>query len=489
MEMRVDRTAIVVAGAAVVICMAVSSCLLGGYGYLQLRPLPTPTLSFVDSVRATATANALEAARQPTPTSMPSPTPEPTATDTPVPVSEDPTATATLEPTVAPQPAATTGSSAPPPPTSTPRPLPTNTPRPTRNTSMIRGPYLQWVRPQSITIVWETVDEVDSVVEYGPTTAYGSTASDFDWTAHHEVTLTGLNPFTVYHYRVRSSAQVLGTDRTFKTAAGPGQASFTFAVLGDTQSGIDPSKDHMERYRRSATAGHTAAVVWLGGIKPDFYLHAGDLVARGSETSAWDEFFSFEGDLMSSITMFPTLGESEANHYNYFRLFHLPNNERWYSFDYGNAHFVCLQIDGYADARTGSEQYQWLERDLAGSTKQWKFAFFHYPPYSYGPMGSKPEARDVHSLFVKYGVDMVFSANDRNYQRFVVDGVTYIVTGGGGGTTGNLTGGSEFPPVFMEEMKHVMRVTISGNTLSSVAIRTAPEPMGVEVDPFTLTAQ
>ncbi len=354
---------------------------------------------------------------------------------------------------------------------------------------MIRGPYLQWVRPQAITIVWETVDEVDSVVEYGPTAAYGSSASECDWTAHHEVTLTSLSPYTVYHYRVRSGAQTLSDDRTFKTAAGPGQTSFTFAVLGDTQSGIDPAKDHMGRYRRSASEGHTAAMVWLGGISPDFYLHTGDLVARGAELSAWDEFFSFEGDLMSRITMFPTLGESEQNHYNYFRIFHLPNNERWYSFDYGNAHFVCLEIDGYADAGPGSEQYRWLESDLASSDKPWKFAFFHYPPYSYGPVGSKPEARYVHSLFVQYGVDMVFSANDRNYQRFVVDGVTYIVTGGGGGAIGDLTGGAEFPPVYMEEMKHVVRVTVSGNTLRSVAIRTAPEPVGVEVDPITLTAR
>jgi hypothetical protein len=345
------------------------------------------------------------------------------------------------------------------------------------------------VRSQAITIVWETVDQVDSVVEYGPTAAYGASASDFNWSDHHEVTLTGLNPYTVYHYRVRSSGQVLSRDHTFKTAAGAGQSNFTFVVFGDTNSGIDPAKDHMGRYRNSATEGHTAAMVWLDGIRPDFYLLAGDLVARGAEMSAWDEFFSFEEGTMANLTMFPTMGEGEGNHYNYFRLFSLPNNERWYSFDYGNAHFICLEIDGYQDASSGSEQYTWLQNDLAKTDKTWKIAFFHYPPYSYGPVGSKPEARAVHSLFTQYGVDLVFSAHDRNYQRFVVDGVTYIVTGGGGAATGNLSGGAEFPPVYMEEMKHVMRVTVSGNTLSSVAIRTAPEPVGEEVDPFTLTAQ
>jgi hypothetical protein len=491
MQMSVNRTGLVIVGTAVLLCAVAATCLFGGYGYLQLRPLPTPTLSFVDSVRATATAQAEEAAGQPTPTSTPSPTAEPTAAETPT-VPLEPTSTPTLEPTPEPQATATTapsGPPAPPPPTSTPRPQPTNTPRPTRNTSLVRGPYLQWVRSQAITIVWETVDQVDSVVEYGPTAAYGASASDFNWSDHHEVTLTGLNPYTVYHYRVRSSGQVLSRDHTFKTAAGAGQSNFTFVVFGDTNSGIDPAKDHMGRYRNSATEGHTAAMVWLDGIRPDFYLLAGDLVARGAEMSAWDEFFSFEEGTMANLTMFPTMGEGEGNHYNYFRLFSLPNNERWYSFDYGNAHFICLEIDGYQDASSGSEQYTWLQNDLAKTDKTWKIAFFHYPPYSYGPVGSKPEARAVHSLFTQYGVDLVFSAHDRNYQRFVVDGVTYIVTGGGGAATGNLSGGAEFPPVYMEEMKHVMRVTVSGNTLSSVAIRTAPEPVGEEVDPFTLTAQ
>jgi len=489
MQLRLNSTAVIAAGAAALFCVVAATCLFGGYGYLRLRPLPTPTLSFVESVRATATADALEAARQPTPTDMPTATPEPTATAPPAPVPEEPTPTVTPEPTLEPQPTATTAPSAPPPPpppTNTPRPQPAETCRPPRNTSLIRGPYLQWVRPDSITIAWETIDEVDSVVEYGPTAAYGSTATDCDWTTHHEVTLTGLNPYTVYHYRIRSSGQVFpdgSKDHTFKTAAGPGQTSFTFAVLAETQSGIPPG--HFDRYRDSADRDHPRSAAKIQAINPDFYLHAGGLVFNGSDLAAWDDFFHFEGNLMSNVTLFPALGESEGAHYNYFRIFHLPNNERWYSFDYGNAHFVCLQIDGQGNVNPGSEQYQWLESNLANSDKPWKFVFFHYPPYSYGPVGSKPEARPVVPLFAKYGVDMVFSANDRNYQRFVVDGVTYIVTGGGAAYTGKLTGGSEFPPVFMERTKHVMRITINGNTLSSVAYRLDAE--GSEMDPFTLT--
>jgi hypothetical protein len=220
-------------------------------------------------------------------------------------------------------------------------------------------------------------------------------------------------------------------------------------------------------------------------MNPDFYLHAGGLTARGPSMEAWDAFFTFEGGLMSKTTMFPSLGRYEENHYNYFHLFYLPNNERWYSFDYGNAHFICLEIDGYTDISSGSEQYRWLENDLA-NTDKWKFVFFHYPPFSYGPEGSKPEARVTHALFAQNKVDIVFSGLDRNYQRFLVDGVTYIVTGGGGAALGDLSGGAEFPPIYMEKAKHVMRITVAGNTLHGVALRS--DPLGSEMDPFTLTA-
>jgi hypothetical protein len=491
MQLHVNRTALFVVGGAIMVVAIMATCVFGGYGYLQLRPLPTPTLSFVDSVRATATAQASAAASQPTPTSMPSPTVEATATGSPMPAAE-PTATPTptMEPTPEPQPTATKAPSSPPaapPPTSTPRTQSAESCRPPRNTSIIRGPYLQWVRPNAITIVWETVDEVDSMVEFGPTTGYGSTAVDCDWTAHHEVTLTSLNPSTRYHYRIRSTGQVFSEgseDRTFKTAAAAGQTSLTFAVLGDTQSGIPAG--HFDRYRNSADQDHPRSAAKIEAINPDFYLHAGDLVFNGSDLAAWDDFFHFEGHLMGKVTIFPTLGESEGNHYNYFRIFHLPNNERWYSFDYGNAHFVALQVDGYESTSPGSAQYQWLENDLAKTDKTWKIVFYHLPPYTYGPDPPWQEGRNLHPLMVKYGVDIVFNSHDRNYQRFVVDGVTYIVTGGGAGYTGKLTGGCDQMPVFMERTKHVMKITINGNTLHSVAYRL--DETGSEMDPFSLTA-
>lgn len=57
------------------------------------------------------------------------------------------------------------------------------------------------------TITWTTNVAADSQVEYGPTTAYGSTSPlNSAAVTEHAVTLTGLTAGTLYHYRVRSQS-------------------------------------------------------------------------------------------------------------------------------------------------------------------------------------------------------------------------------------------------------------------------------------------
>jgi len=161
-------------------------------------------------------------------------------------------------------------------------------------------------------------------------------------------------------------------------------------------------------------------------------------VALGSVLPYWETFFEIERELMAHIPLFPTLGNHERNHPHYFDFFYLPGNERWYAFDYGNARFLCLQVDGFADF-SQSEQYTWLEEALAANTQPWLFVYFHIPPYT--SSREKPDLEhDVREaltpLFEQYGVDVVFAGHHHNYERNKVNGVTYIVTGGGGAPLG-----------------------------------------------------
>ncbi|HVD66866.1 MAG TPA: metallophosphoesterase [Gaiellaceae bacterium] len=79
-------------------------------------------------------------------------------------------------------------------------------------------------------------------------------------------------------------------------------------------------------------------------------------------------------------------------------------------------------------------QRRWLRRHLASSTAHWKIVVFHHPAYTCGGYLSNPAVvSEWVPLFRRFGVDVVLSGHDHNYQRFARShGVTYVVHGGGG---------------------------------------------------------
>jgi 3',5'-cyclic AMP phosphodiesterase CpdA len=84
----------------------------------------------------------------------------------------------------------------------------------------------------------------------------------------------------------------------------------------------------------------------------------------------------------------------------------------------------------------GTAQTRWLRRSLARSKARWRIAALHHPPYSCG--GYAAHERVLHEwapLFERYGVQLVLSGHDHNYQRFAPRrGVRYVVHGGGNRT-------------------------------------------------------
>ena len=93
------------------------------------------------------------------------------------------------------------------------------------------------------------------------------------------------------------------------------------------------------------------------------------------------------------------------------------------------------------------DQRAWLERALAASSAPWKIVALHHPPYSAGYQGSSLDVRQAFApLFERYGVQLVLSGHDHDYQRsFPQNGVTYVVSGGAAGT--RRTGTASFTAV------------------------------------------
>jgi hypothetical protein len=109
----------------------------------------------------------------------------------------------------------------------------------------------------------------------------------------------------------------------------------------------------------------------------------------------------------------PTLLNEYLRHFNL--------TKQYYSFDYGNIHFLVASSEIPFD--TSSEQYGFIKNDLAtastNSSLKWIVVNFHNPIYA-SPNQQLPNTsfRDIyHPLFDTYGVDLVLQGHIHNYQR------------------------------------------------------------------------
>jgi predicted phosphodiesterase len=345
---------------------------------------------------------------------------------------------------------------------------------------IVRGPYLCDVTKTSIAISWETSNPGSSAVEYATEAqyiasggGYAERIEDPTKVKRHTIILTGLKPSTRYHYRVISGDEA-SEDNTFHTAVGWGEP-FTVAVYGDTRS--DPN-------------AHLSVVREMIHHKPDLVLNTGDLVGDGRVLSQWDVFFDTAKDLMKTTPYYPTLGNHERNAQHYYDLFHLPvgggrENEQWYSFDYGNTHFICLDSNN----RFSPDQLSWLEEDLARTAgrTQWIFVVFHHPPYSSGRHGGAFNSMMTWiALFEKYGVDMVFSGHDHIYERSLHNGICYIVAGGGGAPLYPVNVKPNPFQVYAESTYHFCKLHIDGARIIFEMIRsdgTVGDTMDITTEP------
>jgi len=320
----------------------------------------------------------------------------------------------------------------------------------------------------SVTITWKTeLNYMFHAVKYGtepgvyPWTAYGV----YHWSPNqlsgiiHDVELTGLSPGTTYYYKCGDGLTIWSDECSFTTA--PETGGFTFSVAGD--DGVSPGSITVATY-------HSEEDVL-------FHVHTGDLACADGFQPKWDWWFDLSQVYMTRRPILPCIGNHEVEDLDtvrdipfdltargfssdlgfgrtsYLGRFALPGNEQWYSVDYGPIHFVMLDSD--EDITPGSEQYDWVDSDLAAASADpgisWIICVLHKPPYCAGKEhGSSHGVRDnLCPLFDTYGVDVVFSGHEHLYERsypifdtevstleeyFYEDptGTIYVVTGGGG---------------------------------------------------------
>jgi Calcineurin-like phosphoesterase len=155
---------------------------------------------------------------------------------------------------------------------------------------------------------------------------------------------------------------------------------------------------------------------------PELVIAGGDL-SYGKSANCWDSIISpFESKLKVSMgdhEYHDTQGGKEGVINDYLEPLNLAKT--YYSFDLKNTHFVF--IDPYLDYKPGSPQYQFIEQNLKTAFTNpkidWTFVVEHIPLYT-SPSKHPADStiRDIYQpLFDKYGVDLVFSGDNHNYQR------------------------------------------------------------------------
>ena len=138
--------------------------------------------------------------------------------------------------------------------------------------------------------------------------------------------------------------------------------------------------------------------------------------------------------LDAGVKFYAALGNHDDPTQRFYKNFNM-NGERFYSFKapkpgldvLGGARFFALDSNYMSP-----EQLAWLEKELKASGSDWKIPFFHHPLYSSGEKhGADAALREqLEPLFVKYGVDVVFTGHEHFYERIKPQkGITYFVNG------------------------------------------------------------
>ena len=263
----------------------------------------------------------------------------------------------------------------------------------------------------------------------------------------HTAAVSDLKPGTAYEYRV-GAGDKRSDWQSFHTAQGH---DFKALIFPDSQS-----SDY-------SVWAATAQPAWQRNQDAQFFINMGDLVDNGQDHYQWNAWFDVVGDMIARIPVVPLLGNHETYDKDwkvrmpeaYLHLFALPRIDRekyqnqFYSFDYGDVHFVVLntQSQELADFEPSldEDEVAWFKEDMAKTTKKWKIVLMHKDPLQYGfanrpqprEEGFSPEGRLWMPLFDQYGVDAVLSAHlhtyrdrghIRNFQRDE-SGPLYLITG------------------------------------------------------------
>ena len=307
--------------------------------------------------------------------------------------------------------------------------------------ALLRGPYLQVGTETGVVVRWRTNVPTASQVDYGSAPdQLNQSMTDGTFTTEHEVLLSGLTSGTTYYYAVGTGDAVLAggdVDHTFSTSPPRGTTdAFRAWIVGDSGLANQNARDVRDAY------------LGFAGVDPaDLFLMLGDnAYDAGTDEQYQAAVFETYPTILERTVVWPTRGNHDDLHAgdnnDYYEIFTLPTageagglpsgTEAYYSFDYANTHFICLDSDE-TDRSPNGAMLTWLAQDLAATDQPWKVAFWHHPPYTKGShdsdddgdsSGRMTEMREnALPILEADGIDLVLCGHSHVYERsYLIDG-------------------------------------------------------------------
>ncbi len=333
---------------------------------------------------------------------------------------------------------------------------------------VVRGPYLQFPTSSSIKVMWRTDSATPSRVYYGNSlaTVMDNQVDLATAVTDHTVEITGLQPYAEYFYAVGDGSTVLAggdDDHKFRTSPTIGTVQpMNIWAIGDFGKGNSKQVAVKEAYLNH-----------VGDDLPDMWLWLGDnAYPDGTDQDYTETVFESQYGYPEMLTRIPFMA-TPGNHdylsvYNlitgadpethdgpYYDVIDVPTNgeiggvpsgyELYYSYDYGNVHFMSLNSEigsplnemwdwtGVSPFYTfdGSPFIDWIHADLQANDKPWVVAFIHQPPHTDGSHESgtfyevfmEAVRENICPVLESYGVDLLIAGHSHVYER------SYLING------------------------------------------------------------
>ncbi len=222
--------------------------------------------------------------------------------------------------------------------------------------------------------------------------------------------------------------------------------NFSIVVYGDMRF-TDPAN-----HTAADPDARRALVAKIAQVHPDALVLTGDVPYRGTFAADYDEYkLETKTWRDENLRVYPALGNHEFGGKgaddplkDWWAAFPEMKDRRWYSVALGSrVYLMCLDSD--ADLTPGTPQRTWLEDQIAHLPKKVEFVFLamHHPPVAdlqtkehvdHNPRPNEISLRDYLSKVApqSHAQFIVTAGHIHNYERAEVDGVTYLVSGGGG---------------------------------------------------------